>query len=85
MSVAFALIARTQEVGGRTLVDAVKPDLGAHTHGRLYQNGMVYWESDKVTGPHGRELQARFEQELFAELERIDPGVVQRALGAQAG
>ena len=43
----------------------------------------MYWKGDKVTGQHGKELQAAIEKALFAELERIDLGVIQRAVGRQ--
>lgn len=36
------MVARTTEVGGRTLVDAVKPDLGVETHGKFLMDCTVW-------------------------------------------
>ena len=40
-SIAIALIARTTEVGSRTLVHAVKPDIGEESHGTFLSDCKV--------------------------------------------
>jgi hypothetical protein len=37
----ITIFARTTEVGGRTLVLAVSPDLGVDTHGKFLMDGKI--------------------------------------------
>ena len=40
--IAVAMIARTTEQGSRTLVHAVKPDVGEKTHGKFLMDCKIY-------------------------------------------
>lgn len=68
MSVMRAALARSTEVGGRTLVHAVKPDLDPSVHGKFLM--------DCDIGDEPRlDLEKRFVAEMFPKLEKIQPGV----------
>lgn len=42
MGTAMAIIARTTEVGGRTLTHSIDPDLGVEAHGRFLMDCKVF-------------------------------------------
>lgn len=42
MGIAIAIVARTTEVGSRTLVDAVKPEIEANTHGAFLMDCKIF-------------------------------------------
>jgi hypothetical protein len=67
------LIARTTEVGSRTLVDASLQ--GPASHGKYLSDCKVRKPASIVVGKGGAELQARVWSELGAELEKIQPGL----------
>ncbi|KAK1952054.1 NAD(P)-binding protein [Colletotrichum sublineola] len=73
--VAFAkkIIARTTEVGARTLVDASLK--GPVSHGKYLHDCRERKCASIVEGEGGSQLQARVWSELSAELEKIQPGV----------
>ncbi|KAK2007360.1 NAD(P)-binding protein [Colletotrichum eremochloae] len=73
--VAFAkkIIARTTEVGARTLVDASLK--GPVSHGKYLHDCRERKCASIVEGEGGSQLQARVWSELSAELETIQPGV----------
>lgn len=69
------LLARTTEVGSRTLVHAgVKA--GEETHGHYLDNCKITPCSSLVEGPEGPELQKRVWAELSKKLEHIQPGIL---------
>lgn len=80
MKVMFALIARTAEVGGRTLVDAIRPTIGSEAHGAFVWDCKPAESSPLVLSDEGSRLQQRFTKELFDVLEGIDPGVTAKAI-----
>lgn len=67
------IVARTTEVGARTLVDACLK--GPTSHGKYLQDCKVRKCASIVEGEGGSQLQARVWSELSAELEKIQPGV----------
>ncbi|ORY10073.1 hypothetical protein BCR34DRAFT_358071 [Clohesyomyces aquaticus] len=71
----MTLLARSTEVGGRALVDAVRPDLGEETHGAFLMDCRVADNGTSVDSVEGKKLQERFTKELFERLEEISPGV----------
>ena len=67
------LLARTTEVGSRTLVAAA--EAGRESHGQ-YMSGCVVTEpSPFVRSPEGGKTQERVYTELMALLEKIQPGI----------
>ncbi|KAB2570175.1 Short chain dehydrogenase sol3 [Lasiodiplodia theobromae] len=75
MNLAISLIARTTEQGSRTLVHAVKPELGPEAHGAFLMDCKVAPNGANVDGPENAKLQDRFREELFTRLEQISPGI----------
>ncbi|KAF2726843.1 retinol dehydrogenase 12 [Polyplosphaeria fusca] len=75
MAVVLGVLARTTEVGGRTLTDAVRPDLGKETHGEFLMDCKVFPAGPNVETATGKELAKRCNAEIFARLEHISPGV----------
>lgn len=73
VSISKKIVARTTEVGSRTLVDASLK--GPTTHGKYLQDCKVRKCASIVEGKGGPQLQARVWAELSAELENIQPGV----------
>ncbi|KAF2477174.1 retinol dehydrogenase 12, partial [Lindgomyces ingoldianus] len=71
----MAIFARTTEVGGRTLTDAVRPDLSNEAHGAFLMDCRVVPNGSSVESAKGQLLQQRFNKELFARLEAISPRV----------
>ncbi|THX79989.1 NAD(P)-binding protein [Aureobasidium pullulans] len=71
----YKLLARTTEVGGRTLVAAA---LGSpETHGQYMSNSKVEEPSKFVRSEEGKKTQERVWAELSAKLEQIQPGILQ--------
>jgi retinol dehydrogenase 12 len=73
VGIAKKLVARTTEVGARTLVDASLKE--SASHGKYFQDCRVRKCASIVEGKGGSQLQARVWSELSAELENIQPGV----------
>ncbi|KAF2655143.1 NAD(P)-binding protein [Lophiostoma macrostomum CBS 122681] len=73
--IAITLFARTTEVGGRTLVDAVKPELGTDAHGAFLMDCKVARNGSNMETTQGLALQKRSNEDLFAKLEELSPGV----------
>ncbi|KAG9839048.1 NAD(P)-binding protein, partial [Aureobasidium melanogenum] len=70
----YKLLARTTEVGSRTLVAAA---LASHdTHGQYMSDCMVEEPSKFVRSEEGRRTQERVWAELIAKLEAIQPGIL---------
>lgn len=75
------LLARTTEVGGRTLVAAAVA--GSESHGKYMSDGKVMDPeglSPLVKGPEGEKIQKKVWGELVEKLERIQPGVLESSL-----
>jgi hypothetical protein len=70
------LLARTTEVGSRTLVHAALQ--GPDTHGAYLHDCKVRKPAALISGKGGAQLQTRFYDELIRELEKIEPGVTAR-------
>ncbi|KAK4926264.1 hypothetical protein LTR49_006736 [Elasticomyces elasticus] len=77
MGVMIGSMARTTEVGGRTLVLSVVPDLPAEAHGRFLMDTKVAKNGNNVDSPAGHELAEKWNNELFAHLEKLSPGCTQ--------
>lgn len=75
-----ALVARTTEVGSRTLVHGGVA-AGEETHGKFMSTCSVLQCAKVVEGPGGKELEERVWGELSEKLEAIVPGVTKN-LGA---
>lgn len=69
-----AILARTTEVGGRTLVHAACA--GKESHGEYMSDGVVKQPSVFVRSEEGRKAGERVWAELSAKLERIQPGIM---------
>ncbi|KAI5922020.1 putative short-chain dehydrogenase [Camillea tinctor] len=67
------LLARSTEVGSRTLVHAASA--GPETHGQYLGDCTIHPPSSVVTAPDGKELQDRVWSELVKKLDSIKPGV----------
>lgn len=68
-----AILARSTEVGSRTLVHAGLA--GSETHGKYLSDAKITACAPLVEGQEGPELQRRVWEELAAKLEEIVPGV----------
>ncbi|GAB7353681.1 hypothetical protein MBLNU459_g4087t1 [Dothideomycetes sp. NU459] len=68
------LLARTTEVGARTLVYAATA--GAETHGQYLSNDTVTPPSKFVRSEEGAQAQKKVWKELSARLEAIQPGIL---------
>lgn len=75
VTAAKAVLARTTEVGGRTLVHSAAA--GAESHGQYMSEAKVKEPSTFVRSKEGAETQERVHTELMAILERIQPGITQ--------
>lgn len=76
LAIQYALIARTQEVGARTLVHAA--GAGRDTHGKFLSECEVYISAaDPEAGlwENAEELQKRIWSEVVMKLEKVSPGV----------
>jgi retinol dehydrogenase 12 len=67
------LLARSTEVGSRTLVDATTS--GPETHGAYKSDCKVVPPSAYVLSEEGQKMQKRVWAELCEKLEAIEPGV----------
>lgn len=67
------LVARTTEVGSRTLVSAAVA--GEESHGQYMADCAVFHPSKWVTGEKGAKAQGKVYAELMSILENIQPGV----------
>ncbi len=68
-------LARTTEMGSRTLVSAVAASVD--THGMYLQDCKIKEPSRFVRSEKGMEIQMRVYKELLAILEEIEPGITQ--------
>ncbi|KAF2798821.1 NAD(P)-binding protein [Melanomma pulvis-pyrius CBS 109.77] len=75
MSVATFLVARTTEVGSRTLVHAAKPEIENEAHGAFLMDCKVAPGGPNVDSPKGQKQQKQWIEELLPKLESISPGV----------
>lgn len=73
VTLAKKVVARSTEVGARTLVDAALK--GPASHGQYLQDCKARKCAAMVEGKGGAALQARVWTELCAELEKIEPGI----------
>ncbi|KAF2030585.1 hypothetical protein EK21DRAFT_111676 [Setomelanomma holmii] len=70
--IVMAIFARSTEVGGRLLVDALRPDFETDAHGAFLTNGKPIEElGPSIEKTKGREVAKRFSNELFQELAQI--------------
>lgn len=74
-----ALIARTTEVGSRTLVHAA--GAGDETHGKYLSDSTIGDPSPLVKSDEGRRVGAKLWVELAEKLEKIQPGVTKNLEG----
>jgi retinol dehydrogenase-12 len=74
--VLMALVARTAEMGSRTLVAAAQA--GDDTHGQYLRDCQVVDASPFVRSEEGKKTQARVYDELINILENIQPGISQK-------
>ena len=75
--IAYQLIARSGEAGGRTLTHAASA--GRETHGRYLSECRVKSESVFVRSEDGRHVQEKLGAELRAILESIQPSVTEKS------
>ncbi|KFY48750.1 hypothetical protein V495_01062 [Pseudogymnoascus sp. VKM F-4514 (FW-929)] len=76
VSVAKALMARTTEVGGRTLVHSAAA--GTESHGQYMSEAKVKEPSAFVRSAEGAKTQERVHKELMDILETIQPGITDK-------
>lgn len=69
------VLARTTEVGSRTLVHAALA--GKETHGKYMSNGVVAPTAPLVRSNEGKKAQERVWRELSQKLEAIQPGILE--------
>ena len=67
------ILARSTEVGSRTLVHAGAA--GAETHGKYLSDCSIEEPTALVTGAAGKELQDRISSEVFRAIDSIQPGL----------
>ncbi len=67
------LLARTTEVGSRTLVAAASG--GEETAGKYMADSVVSYESPFVLSEEGQRVEKKVWRELIEKLERIQPGI----------
>lgn len=67
-------VARTTEVGGRTLVHAVSPELEGCAHGKFLMNAQIGADGMNVTSAQGQRLAKKWNEEVFRKLEELSPG-----------
>ncbi len=73
MAIAKRLLARTAEVGSRTLVAAASG--GEETAGKYMADSVVSYESPFVLSEEGERVGEKVWRELMEKLERIQPGI----------
>lgn len=71
--IAKTLLARTTEVGSRTLVAGCYP--GHQSHGEFMSDSENQEVESWMFTPEGRETQKRVYDQTLAQLEKIEPGV----------
>ncbi|KAL8907389.1 MAG: hypothetical protein Q9207_001439 [Kuettlingeria erythrocarpa] len=71
------LLARSTEVGSRTLVAAAAAEVGEKSHGEYMADSQVSNVSPFVTSAEGAATQQRIWSELKEKLEQIQPGLTQ--------
>lgn len=81
ISAFVAVLARTTEVGSRTLVHA-GTEAGEESYGQYLSDCKVQKCAKLVEGPEGKELEERVWRELSEKLEAISPGVT-KVLGVE--
>lgn len=71
-----AMMARTAEVGSRTILHGLV--VGPDGHGKLLSGCKIkeYWVPDWVSNAEGQRLQKGIWEELAARLEEIQPGCI---------
>lgn len=69
------LLARTTEVGGRTLVASAVA--GEESHGKYMSEAKITEPSAFVRSDEGEKTQERVYTELMDILEKIEPGITQ--------
>jgi NAD(P)-dependent dehydrogenase (short-subunit alcohol dehydrogenase family) len=69
------LIARETDVGARTLVHAVEPDLNTEAHGQFLMNSTIMINNPMLASEKAEGFQKRWEKELLPLLENIQAGV----------
>ncbi|KAK4992042.1 hypothetical protein LTR50_001438 [Elasticomyces elasticus] len=74
IGIGTALMARTTEVGSRTLVHGVSSDVSEEAHGAFLMDCRVFPNGTNVDSERGQNLQKLWTQELFERLELIEPG-----------
>ncbi|KAH6639123.1 hypothetical protein C7974DRAFT_431780 [Boeremia exigua] len=73
----IGLVARSTEVGSRSLVFGIKPDLGAECHGAFLMDCKVCKDlTGNTKTPEMEQANRKFLEELSARLEDICPGIV---------
>ena len=77
MQIGFNTVARSTEMGGGILVDGVRPDLSSEAHGRFLMDCKVVASGANVDDPVGRELAAKWNEEMIRKLNQIAPGCMQ--------
>ncbi|KAF1923397.1 retinol dehydrogenase 12 [Didymella exigua CBS 183.55] len=74
---AIGIIARSTEVGSRTLVHGVKPELGDECHGAFLMDCKVCKDlTGNTKTPEMEEAKSKFLDELSARLRGICPGII---------
>ena len=68
------ILARTTEVGGRTLFNAAIQ--GAEAHGKYMSDCKIEEPAGLVKSKESKELQDRIWKELVTKLEAIHPGIL---------
>ncbi|KAK3070409.1 hypothetical protein LTR53_010531 [Teratosphaeriaceae sp. CCFEE 6253] len=74
MSAAMTFLARTTEVGGRTLVHAVEPGLSVEAHGEFLVDCQIMSEVPELDNEQGRGLAGKWTEELTMLLDQIESG-----------
>lgn len=72
-AVARVVLARSTEVGSRTLVHAGMQ--GAESHGQYLSDCKITEPGKNVTSKEGKQNQERVWREMMAKLEGIKPGI----------
>ena len=73
--IAIALLARSTEVGSRTLVHAGAQ--GPESHGQYLSDCAITDPSKFVRSAEGKKVQDKVWEELMAKLEAIQPGITE--------
>ncbi|RDW66931.1 NAD(P)-binding protein-20 [Coleophoma crateriformis] len=73
MPIMYKLLARTTEVGARTLIAGASA--GIESHGEYMADGVVASPSNLVLSAEGKDLQTRLWDQTIQRLENIQPGI----------